>query len=237
MLYQLSARNVSHGIDPFFSLIITYGVALLGSLIMYIVSGSHQSLTVNVHEINWASVTMGLAIIFVEFGYMMSYKAGAPIASTAITVNTTMTLLLIPIGMLFLQEGFSIRNAVGFVLAVIALYLLNSWSADKKVLKNWDQVLKSCYFVCIWENWIYGILVYFLRTQHIQKLKRTSNSHEFACPLSVSAHIYLAGSTGRFIPRQPSSAPASSNALKPWLSKISSATLPKVVPPVQSYTT
>lgn len=126
MAYQLSARNVSHGIDPFFSLVITYGIALIGSLLMYFFTGSHQSIAANVHQINLASVTMGLAIIFVEFGYMMSYKAGAPIGTTAITVNATMTLLLIPIGLLFLGEGFTLRNALGFVLAVIALYLLTS---------------------------------------------------------------------------------------------------------------
>lgn len=126
MIYQLSARNVSSGIDPFFSLIITYGVALVGSLLMYLLSGNHQSLAVNLHQINWASITMGLAIIFVEFGYMLSYKSGAPIGTTAITVNATMMLLLIPIGLIFLQEGFTLRNALGFVLAVAALYLLNS---------------------------------------------------------------------------------------------------------------
>ncbi|MTV82330.1 hypothetical protein [Secundilactobacillus folii] len=126
MLYQLSARNVAHGIDPFFSLIITYGVALIGSVIMFMVSGNHQTIAANAHQINWASVTMGLAIIFVEFGYMMSYKSGAPIGTTAITVNAAMTLLLIPIGLLFLGESFTVRNAIGFVLAVISLYLLNS---------------------------------------------------------------------------------------------------------------
>ncbi|GAX00590.1 EamA family transporter [Secundilactobacillus silagei] len=126
MLYQLSARDVSHTIDPFFSLIITYGVALLGSLILYLVGGKQQSLSFDLHQVNWASITMGLAIIFIEFGYMLSYKAGAPIGSTAMTVNIILTLLLIPIGLIFLQESFTLRNTVGVVLAVAAIYLLNS---------------------------------------------------------------------------------------------------------------
>ncbi|MCH5461562.1 EamA family transporter [Lactobacillus sp. LC28-10] len=125
-LYQLSTRGVSHNVDPFFSLMVTYGVALLGSFILYLVSGSQQSLSVNFHSLNWASITMGLSIIFVEFGYMLSYKSGAPIGSTAMTVNIAITLLLIPIGMLFLQESFTLRNTIGVILAVVAIYLLNS---------------------------------------------------------------------------------------------------------------
>ncbi|GAW98098.1 hypothetical protein [Secundilactobacillus mixtipabuli] len=126
VLYQLSARSVSHTIDPFFSLIITYSAALLGSLVMFLISGSHQSLNYNFHQLNWASVTMGLSIIFVEFGYMLTYKSGAPIGSTPMTVNIGLTLLLIPIGLIFLQESLTLRNLVGVVLAVVAFYLITS---------------------------------------------------------------------------------------------------------------
>lgn len=69
---------------------------------------------------------MGLAITFVELGYLLTYRAGAPVGSTAITVNAAITLLLIPIGLIFFHEGFSLRNGLGFILAVISLYLLNS---------------------------------------------------------------------------------------------------------------
>jgi uncharacterized membrane protein len=123
--YQLSARGISSRVDPLFSLCITYGVALLGALIMYLLS-KHHSLQTNLHMLNWASVTMGLAITFVELGYLLTYRAGAPVGSTAITVNAAITLLLIPIGLIFFHEGFSLRNGLGFILAVISLYLLNS---------------------------------------------------------------------------------------------------------------
>lgn len=123
--YQLSARGISSRVDPLFSLCITYGVALLGALIMYLLS-KHQSLQTNLHMLNWASVTMGLAITFVELGYLLTYRAGAPVGSTAITVNAAITLLLIPIGLIFFHEGFSLRNGLGFILAVVSLYLLNS---------------------------------------------------------------------------------------------------------------
>ncbi|HBF75658.1 MAG TPA: hypothetical protein DDW71_10435 [Lactobacillus sp.] len=126
LLYQLSARGVSHTVDPFFSLIITYSAALLGSLLLYLISGNHQSISFNLHQLNWASITMGLSIIFVEFGYMLSYKSGAPIGSTPMTVNISLTLLLIPIGLLFLQESLTLRNLIGIVLAIVAIYLINS---------------------------------------------------------------------------------------------------------------
>lgn len=72
-LYHISARGVSSKVDPFFSLIISYGVALLGSLVLFLVT-KHQPISANWHALTWPSVTLGAAIIFIEFGYMVDCK-------------------------------------------------------------------------------------------------------------------------------------------------------------------
>ncbi len=123
--YHLSARSVSSKVDPLFSVVVTYAVALIGSIILFLLSHHHTIIT-NVKQLNIASVTMGLAIIFIEFGYILCYKAGWSAGTTAVTVNMTMTIILIPIVILVFHQGFTVRNAIGVLLAIVSLVLMNS---------------------------------------------------------------------------------------------------------------
>lgn len=124
-LYHISARDVSSKVDPFFSLIISYGVALLGSLVLFLVT-KHQPISANWHALTWPSVTLGAAIIFIEFGYMWSYQVGWPIKSTALTINLLNTVLLMILGVWLFHEGVNVRNILGIGLAVISIWLLNA---------------------------------------------------------------------------------------------------------------
>lgn len=68
---------------------------------------------------------MGLTITFVVLGYLLIDRADAALGTTTITVNVAITLPLMPIGLIFFHEEFSLRNGLEFILAVISLYLLN----------------------------------------------------------------------------------------------------------------
>jgi multidrug transporter EmrE-like cation transporter len=57
--------------------------------------------------------------------YILAYRAGWRISIAAIFVNTTVTLLLIPIGLLAFQEKLSPVNAAGVLVAIVGLVMMN----------------------------------------------------------------------------------------------------------------
>ena len=79
----------------------------------------------SVKELNWTSIVLGVSIVGHEFGYLMAYRAGWKISVGSLVADIILTLMLIPVGIFFYQEGFALNKTVGVVLCVIGLILLN----------------------------------------------------------------------------------------------------------------
>ena len=76
-------------------------------------------------QLNWATYALALAIVGLEFAYILAYRAGWRISIAAVLVNTTVTMLLIPIGLLAFQEKLSPLNAAGILVAIAGLVMMN----------------------------------------------------------------------------------------------------------------
>ena len=70
---------------------------------------------------------MGLAIVVVglEVGFLLAYRAGWNISLAAIVSNASLTLLLIPIGMLLFRERPTPVNLIGVAICVAGLAMAN----------------------------------------------------------------------------------------------------------------
>jgi drug/metabolite transporter (DMT)-like permease len=75
--------------------------------------------------LNWTSPLLGIAIVGLEFGYIMAYRAGWNISVGSLVANILLALALIPIGILFYQEGFGLNKILGAILCIAGLILIN----------------------------------------------------------------------------------------------------------------
>ena len=80
---------------------------------------------VSLRQVNWASFALALAIVGLEIGFLLAYRAGWNIALTAAVSNVAVTLLLIPVGLLLFKEKVSLVNIFGVILCVAGLVLVN----------------------------------------------------------------------------------------------------------------
>jgi multidrug transporter EmrE-like cation transporter len=76
-------------------------------------------------HLNWPCITLGIAIVFLEFGFILAYRAGWQISTAAIFSNATIGIVLIPIGALLFKESLDAVKLGGIAFCILGLVLIN----------------------------------------------------------------------------------------------------------------
>jgi drug/metabolite transporter (DMT)-like permease len=125
LLYHVILRFTPSDVNPAISLAVTYAVAVLVSLALLPVFPLSGSILGALKDLNWASYALALALVGLEVGFLLAYRAGWNISTAAIFVNVAVTLLLLPIGVLALKESLSVVNIVGVLVCLVGLVMIN----------------------------------------------------------------------------------------------------------------
>ena len=126
LFYHLSQKLTPTSANPALAVAVTYLVAMAVSLIVLglffpVQTGLGQAL----RQLNWASVALGISIVGIELGFLLAYRAGGNISLVQIVVSTSITLVLIPVGLAFFRENLTWLNGLGIVLCLAGLILIN----------------------------------------------------------------------------------------------------------------
>jgi len=124
--YHLLQRSIRPDLSPVISLIATYGTALVACLIALPFVRGQASLAQEFGKLGWQSAALGLAIIALELGFLLAYRAGWNVSTAALYSNAAVALLLLPVGVLAFGEGLDTRKVAGLVCAFIGLVLLSA---------------------------------------------------------------------------------------------------------------
>ena len=125
IFYHIVQKNINSQVNPMVSLIVTYVIALIASLLIYPFFPSSTGFMKSLGQLNWATYLLGFTIIGVELGYLLAYRAGGNLSLTAIIVTLSVTLLLVPTGLIFFSEHLSMYKIIGIVFGIFSLILLN----------------------------------------------------------------------------------------------------------------
>lgn len=125
ILYNICQKSTPEKANPFAALLLTYLVAGILTVIAFYLSKPEKTLLQSFKGLNWTSPVLGLAIVGLEFGYIMAYRAGWNISVGSLVANILLALALIPIGIIFYQEGFGVNKILGAILCIAGLILTN----------------------------------------------------------------------------------------------------------------
>jgi drug/metabolite transporter (DMT)-like permease len=125
VLYHVSQKGMPEKANPAAALTIAYAFALLASLLLFVVFPPTDGWRETFLTPGWRAASLGIAAAGIEVGFLMAYRAGWPIGSTALFANVSLTLVLIPIGALWIGETITVWNALGIVLAIVGLRLMS----------------------------------------------------------------------------------------------------------------
>jgi multidrug transporter EmrE-like cation transporter len=125
IFYHLFLKLIDSQANPVLSLFFTYLTAASISLIIYATVYQSASFRQDITHLNWPCISLGIAIVFLEFGFILAYRAGWQISTAAIFSNATIGIVLIPIGAMFFKENLDMTKLSGIALCVLGLTLIN----------------------------------------------------------------------------------------------------------------
>jgi len=125
VLYHVFLKVTPAGVNPLISLLVTYVTAAVATAAIYLSQPERGPLLAGLKELNWASYALGVAIVGLEVGFMLAYRAGWNISLAGLISSTTVSLLLIPVGLLAFRESLSAVNALGIAMCLVGLVLVN----------------------------------------------------------------------------------------------------------------
>jgi len=125
IIYHLCQKSITSNANPYVSLLVTYLIAILSTVVAVIALNGKIDIVQSVKDLNWASYALGMAIVLLELGYLLAYRAGWNISIAALTSYILVSVLLIPIGILLFKEQLSLEKIVGISFCIVGLLLIN----------------------------------------------------------------------------------------------------------------
>jgi len=125
IMYNICQKSTPQQANPFSALLITYLTAALLTIISFQLYRTDKGFWQCLADLNWTSVVLGIAIFGLEIGYLLAYRTGWNISVGSLVANIILALMLIPIGIIFYQEGFGANKIIGVILCIVGLVLIN----------------------------------------------------------------------------------------------------------------
>lgn len=125
VIYQICAKSVPGDINPFASLMITYLVGTVASMIMFFATSKTGNLLREYNKLNWASFALGLVIVGLEVGWIYAYKAGWQVSAAFIVQSAFIAVVLVFVGYLLYNESLTWNKLLGVAVCLVGLVFIN----------------------------------------------------------------------------------------------------------------
>lgn len=123
--YHLCQKGIRPESSPAATLLGTYVVAVVLSLLLWPWLGGGEGLLVGMRRLGPTSYALGGCVVLIELGFLLAYRSGWDIGVAALYSNAATALVLLPIGLWLYVEGIDARKALGLAFAFVGLVLLS----------------------------------------------------------------------------------------------------------------
>lgn len=125
VLYHIAQKLMPSTANPILALLVAYLAAAAICALLLPLFPLGTSLPLAIRQLNPASLGLALAIVGLELGFLMAYRAGWRITTAGLISNTAVGILLVPVGVAFFRERLTLTNTVGILVCLIGLVLVN----------------------------------------------------------------------------------------------------------------
>ena len=124
-LYHFAAKSTPANVNFTVSLLVTYGAAMGVVLLTFYFFPLAGGLSAELKKLNWASFVLAFAVVGIEFGYLLMYRAGWNLGIAAVLVTVIASLMLVPIAIFIFKDKLSWINITGILVCLVGLVMLN----------------------------------------------------------------------------------------------------------------
>ena len=125
VVYQICAKSLPKGINPFASLIITYLIGAAASAVLFFLTGHEEGLIKEYSKLNWSPFALGIVIVGLEAGWIYAYKAGWQVSVGFIVQSAFLSSVLLFVGYFLYQEALTWNKLLGVAVCLAGLIILN----------------------------------------------------------------------------------------------------------------
>ena len=125
VVYQICAKSVPEGMNPFASLTVTYLVGAAVSAVLFFILGSGGNLIKEYGKLNWAPLVLGIVIVGLEAGWIYAYKAGWQVSTGFIVQSALLAAVLLFVGYFLYHEALTWNKLVGVIVCLIGLAFIS----------------------------------------------------------------------------------------------------------------
>ena len=123
-MYNICTKSTPGDVNPFATLIFTYVVAAIVTTILFFVFARPENTIFELSKVNWTSIVLGIAIVGLETGYVLMYRAGWKVSNGSVVANICLACTLLIVGFIIYNESISLKQVVGIVICIAGLILV-----------------------------------------------------------------------------------------------------------------
>jgi len=124
-LYHFTAKSTPANVNFTVSLLVTYAVAFIVTLFTFFFFPAPNGVTTELKKLNWASIGLAIAVVGIEFGFLLTYRSGWNLGIAAVLTNVVASLILLPVAIFVFKDKISWVNIVGIFVCLAGLVMLN----------------------------------------------------------------------------------------------------------------
>lgn len=123
--YHFVAKSTPSSVNFTVSLLVTYAVAFFATLLTFPLFPIQGSVVMELKKLNWASFGLALAVVGIEFGFLLVYRSGWNLGIAAVLTNVVASLILVPVAIYVFRDKISWVNVLGIFVCLAGLVMLN----------------------------------------------------------------------------------------------------------------
>ena len=124
-LYHFVAKSTPSNVNFTVSLLVTYAVAFVVTLLGFFFFPATNGIPAEIKQLNWASIGLAIAVVGIEFGFLLTYRSGWNLGIAAVLVNVVASLILVPVAIYVFKDEISWVNVLGILVCLAGLVMLN----------------------------------------------------------------------------------------------------------------
>lgn len=124
-LYHFIAKSTPSNVNFTVSLLVTYSVSFIITLFTFFFFPATNGILTEFKQLNWASIGLAFAVVGIEFGFLLTYRAGWNLGIAAVLTNVVASLILLPVAIFLFKDKISWVNVVGIFVCLTGLVMLN----------------------------------------------------------------------------------------------------------------
>lgn len=125
-VYNVAGKSTPEKINSFATLSLSYLTGLVLCVILFFVTNPGGDIFAAFASANWASYFLGITIVFIDLSLILLYRAGWDVSIGTLIANIGVSLVSVIIGVACFGEAMTAMKAVGIIVCIVGLYVVNA---------------------------------------------------------------------------------------------------------------